>query len=151
MWSKTLHCPTRYFFPCSPATIFPFTGTLKFHKSLLGVPTEVPLSVGLFYNGKGLLSSFKTVLSPNRCCKMLWIDIKVFLDMIATSDIVILLFYMLHSFTWQIWHLEERSQSFQAWKTTHKLMFSYCLLSKTTFLVLKVSVALFLGLRQDFT
>jgi len=82
---------------------------------------------------------------------MLWIDIKEFLDMLATSEIVILLFLMLCSFTWQIRHLEERSHSFQAWKTTQKFMFSHCLLSKTTFLVLKVSVAFFLGLRQDFT
>jgi len=43
--------------------------------------------------------------------------------MLATSEIVIRLFLILHSFTWQIWRLEERSHSFQTWKTTQKLMF----------------------------
>lgn len=54
-------------FPCPPATIFPNIGTLKFRKSLLGLPTEVSLAVGLFYDGKGLLSSFKTLLSVLVC------------------------------------------------------------------------------------
>jgi len=71
--------------------------------------------------------------------------------MLSTSKIVSLLFLMLRSFTWQIWHLEQRSHSFQTWKTTQNLCSSHCLLSKTTFLVLKVSVVFFLGLRQDFT
>lgn len=67
VWSINLTLSYKIsYFPCPPATIFPNMGTLKFHKSLLGVPTEVFLA-GLFYDGKGLLSSFKTLLSALAC------------------------------------------------------------------------------------
>jgi len=56
-----------FFFPCPPATNFPNRGTLKFRKSLLGLLTEVSLAVGLFFDGKGLSSSFKTFLSVLAC------------------------------------------------------------------------------------
>ena len=64
VWSTNLTLSYKIFpFPCPPATIFPNMGTLKFCNSLLGVPTELLLNVGLFYDGKGLSSSFKTLLS----------------------------------------------------------------------------------------
>jgi len=67
VWSINLTLSYKiFYFPGPPATIFPNMGTLKFRNSLLGVPTEVFLA-GLFYDGKGLLSSFKTLLSALAC------------------------------------------------------------------------------------